>query len=94
MEELHFKSIPVNYPNAIINGTERKARVKIWNVAATTVHPTLTCRSHAEWMIEIQFAHADVHRIIGDYERMEVLQGLKSYASNVPLRAPIAVKNT
>lgn len=91
--KIKFKSIPVSYPKCIIQGVEREARVKIWNVAVKTANPEFFCRTHAEWMVEIQFTHAHIHSVIGEYERIEILSGLRSYSQNIPLRSPAYMKN-
>lgn len=91
--KIKFKAIPVSYPLCIVEGVERAPRLKIWNVAVKTVHPDFYCRTHAEWMIEIQFTHANIHSIIAEYERMEVLSGLRTYSLNIPMRSPASIKN-
>ena len=94
MEKLTKKAVLVNYGCAIINGTVRQSQSKIWHVAVSTKEPAETCNSHAAWMLEMQFLHADTVLNIADLEHKEIMKDIKPYMHGVSNFRPRTLVNS
>lgn len=94
MTGLVTKSIPVNYPSAIVNGMVREAQVKVWEVAAKTTEPEETSTSHAKWMTEVQVARAEAAVRIAELEHAEIMHDVKHYMNGIGEWSPKVLPNS
>lgn len=94
MDGLQFRSIPVNYPTAIVQGVVRPARTKVWNVAVRTVEPETTFPSHSAWQLSMMLERNFLILHIANLESLDLLYDASRYRTGVRLTAPVLMPNT
>lgn len=94
MDGLTKRIIPATYPAAVINGVVREWQSRLWYVAARTTEPDKVSTSHANWMTEVQVAHAETVARIAELEHQEIMQGVNHYKQGSNSWNPKVVRNS